>query len=78
MDSLGPQQASQRTRHGLKRPCGLQRLPSNVRVVLASTPDATSLDELAQLADRVMDAAPIAGVNPGLPTEEVEQLRTAA
>ena len=53
----------------------LQRLPTNVRVVLASAPETASLDELAQLADRITDAAPptIAGITP--PQEEVEQLR---
>lgn len=35
----------------------LQRLPSNVQMVLASTPDATSLDKLADLADKVMEVA---------------------
>lgn len=35
----------------------LQRLPSNVRMVLASTPDTGSLDDLAQLADKIMEVA---------------------
>ena len=35
----------------------LQWLPSNVRIVLASTPDATSLDQLAKMADKVMEVA---------------------
>ena len=35
----------------------LQRLPSNVRMVLASTPDTGSLDNLAQLADKIMEVA---------------------
>ena len=44
----------------------LQRLPPTVRMVLASTPDSTSLDELVQLADKVVEAiAPsVAAVNP--------------
>eukprot|EP00117_Sycon_ciliatum_P035864 scpid16937/ scgid27099/ len=33
----------------------LQRLPSNAQLVLASTPKATSLSELAAIADRVME-----------------------
>ena len=33
----------------------LQRLPANVRVVLASTRDNTPIDELAQLADKVLE-----------------------
>ena len=54
----------------------LQRLPPNVRMVLASTPDGTSLEGLADLADKVMEvAAPsVAMVTPPL-TSEVEQLR---
>ena len=40
----------------------LQRLPSNVRMVLASSPDTTSLDNLAEMADKVMEvAAPLVG-----------------
>jgi hypothetical protein len=35
----------------------LQRLPANVRMVLASTDTATSLDKLADLADKVMEVA---------------------
>ena len=55
----------------------LQRLPSNVRIVLASTNDAISLEELAQLADKIMDvASPSVSVitTPPLHTE-VDQLR---
>ena len=36
----------------------LQRLPVNVRMVLASAPDSASLEDLAKLADRVVEAAP--------------------
>ena len=35
----------------------LQRLPANVRMVLASTRDNTPIEELAQLADKVMEVA---------------------
>ena len=55
----------------------LQRLPSNVRIVLASTNDAISLEELAQLADKIMDVASpsvSAITTPPLHTE-VDQLR---
>ena len=40
----------------------LQRLPSNVRIVL--TPSATdlTLDQLAQLADRIVEASPTATI----------------
>ena len=41
----------------------LQRLPPNVRMVLASTPDDTGLEKLADLADKVMEVAtPTVGV----------------
>ena len=35
----------------------LQRLPSNVRMVLASTPDTGNLDNLTQLANKIMEVA---------------------
>ncbi len=35
----------------------LQRLPPSVRMVLASTPDSTGLDKLAELADKVIAVA---------------------
>ena len=35
----------------------LQRLPHSVRIVLASTPDSTSLSTLAEMADKVMEVA---------------------
>lgn len=35
----------------------LQRLPSNVRMVLASTPDGTTIENLAEMADRVIEVA---------------------
>ena len=54
----------------------LQRLPTNVRMVLASS-SATSLEELAELADKVAEvAAPaIAAVQPPQLLTELEQLR---
>ena len=36
----------------------LQRLPSNVRMVLTPSAGALSLDQLAQLADRIVEASP--------------------
>ena len=42
----------------LLRELFLQRLPPNVRMVLASSSDTKSLDKLATLADKVLDAAP--------------------
>lgn len=42
----------------------LQRLPPNVSMVLASTPDGTGLEQLADLADKVMEVArPTPGSN---------------
>ena len=35
----------------------LQRLPTNVRMVLASTNNSVPLDELAQLADKIVEVA---------------------
>ena len=59
----------------LVRELFLQRLPTNIRVVLASAPETASPDELAQLTDRITDAAPpaIVGITP--PQEDFKQLR---
>ena len=35
----------------------LQRLPPNVRTVLASSPEVTTLDQMAEMADKVMEVA---------------------
>lgn len=52
----------------------LQRLPPNVRMVLAST-DTTELEKLAQLADKIVEVAtpPVSTVTS---SSEYEQLRT--
>ena len=52
----------------------LQRLPPNVRMVLASTPDTGNITELAQLADKVMEVATpsVSGITT---TTELDQLR---
>lgn len=53
----------------------LQCLPPNVRMVLASAPDGTSLEKLADLADKIMEVAipPVATVTtPPATTTEVE------
>ena len=57
-----------------KRELFLQRLPPNVRMVLASTPDTGNITELAQLADKVMAVATpsVSGVTT---TTELDQLR---
>ena len=58
----------------------LQRLPTNVRMVLASTSDTTSVEELAQLADKITDVT--SGSSPSVsamqapsPNSDIEQLR---
>lgn len=70
------------TDSGFVRGLFLQRLPANVRMVLASAPDSASLEDLADLADRVVEAAPspLASLHDAPPpppsTPEVEQLRS--
>ena len=58
----------------------LQRLPSNVRMVLASTGESTKLQDLAQLADNIMEVATspsVAAVRAPAPqlAEELDRLR---
>ena len=58
----------------------LQRLPSNVRMVLASARPDTSIDELAQMADKIVEVATpsVSAVTTTPPhiTVEMEQLRS--
>ena len=69
----------------LLRQLFLQKLPPNVRMVLASTTDGTSLSNLAEMADKMVEVAgpfvapvsvPRPGSPPPAPPAEVEQLRT--
>lgn len=55
-----------------------QRLPSNVRMVLASTGDTVSLEQLAKLADKIAEVATpsVSTVTSLHLTAEVDQLRT--
>lgn len=55
----------------------LQRLPANIRMVLASSPDTANLENLAQLADKVVEvAAPsISAVSATHLSDEFERLR---
>ena len=54
----------------------LQRLPANIRMVLATAPAASTLEELAELADRVAEVAtPVMAAVTNPQTSEVEQLR---
>ena len=47
-----------RLEDGILRQLFLQRLPTNTQRILASTADNISLDELAVLADRILEVAP--------------------
>ena len=62
----------------LLRELFLQRIPPNVRIVFASSGDAKSLDELATLADKILDAAhtSMASIAPTSLPREVDDLRT--
>ena len=54
----------------------LQRLPLNIWMALASTPDTGSLDNLAQLADKIMEVAtPSPAIAAVSTTSELEHLR---
>lgn len=61
---------------GLLRELFLQRLPSNVRMILASATE-TSLQSLAEMADRILEVATpsIAAVSSASLPDEVAQLR---
>ena len=50
----------------------LQRLPANVRMVLASTAEPASLEQLATLADKIMEAV----ASPSISNVETSQLST--
>jgi hypothetical protein len=56
----------------------LQRLPANVRMVLASTGDSTSLDDLAQLADKITEVTmpSVSAVSTNDFSTELERLHT--
>jgi len=56
----------------------LQRLPANVRMVLASTRDGTPIEDLAQLADKIVKVAvplSVSNVSVPVPSPEIQQLR---
>ena len=54
----------------------LQRLPANIRMVLASTPDTSTLEEVAQLADKIVEVASPTTVAAVQTNTDVDQLRT--
>ena len=57
----------------------LQRLPTNVRMVLASTDDTVSLDELAQLADKIVEVSvpqSVSAVQSTNLSDELDKLRS--
>lgn len=62
----------------LLREMFLQRLPANVRMVLASSGEGKTLEDMAQLADKIISAAPppVAAITNHHPPGEVEELRT--
>lgn len=68
----------------LLRQLFLQKLPSNVRMVLASASDGTTLSNLAEMADKMVEVAgplvaPVSTPRPGSPkpaASEVGQLRS--
>ena len=53
---------------GILRQLFLQQMPTNIQVILASSPDTVSLEGLSLLADKILEvAAPlpsVAAVNP--------------
>ena len=53
----------------------LQRLPANVCMVLASTRDTGNLEELAQLADKIMEVATpaVSSINAVTELEQIKQ-----
>lgn len=55
----------------------LQRLPSNVRMVLASTGDTVELGDLTMMADKIMEVAtpPISAVHVGTSQRDTEVAR---
>ena len=44
--------------NGILKLLFLQRLPQNIQLILASTPDTVQLDELTLLADKILEVAP--------------------
>ena len=67
---------AQNTDGAFLRELFLQRLPSNVRMVLASTPDTGNLDDMALLADKIMEVAtPAPSIAAISTTSELERLR---
>ncbi len=76
---LGNKLASGADSTSFLRELFLQRLPANVRMVLASADSTTTLDKLAEMADKVMEVAtPVVAAVGHAHTEssvEVKQLR---
>jgi len=67
---------AQNTDDAFLRELFLQRLPSNVRRVLASTTDTGNLDDMALLADKIMEVAtPAPSIAAISTTSELERLR---
>lgn len=66
---------AQETNNIFLRELFLQRLPPNVQIVLTSTPDTGNLDNLAQLADKIIGVAiPVSAIAAVSTTSELEHL----
>jgi len=66
---------AQNTDGAFLRELFLQRLPSNIRMVLASTPDTGNLDDMALLADKIMEVAtPAPSITTISTTSKLERL----
>ena len=54
----------------------VQRLPMNVQLIMASTSDTMSINDLAALADKIVEVASppsVASVTPDIPTQQASQ-----
>eukprot|EP00057_Strongylocentrotus_purpuratus_P019718 XP_011674192.1 PREDICTED: uncharacterized protein LOC105443076 [Strongylocentrotus purpuratus] len=69
----------QKLEKGILKQLFLQRLPVNVRLILASTSEALTLSDLAELADRIIEAQPDSpGVISAIAPATVEKAKPAS
>ena len=83
LEELGDRKPSQLLRHlqqllgdtvmeeSLLRELFVHKLPSSVQMVIASTPDSTSIVQLAELADRIIEVSDHSRSSVSLPVSEV-------
>ena len=64
----------QKIETGILRQLFLQRLPPNIRLILASTSDSTTVDDLAILADRLVETQ-VPTISQVLPSSEMQDLK---